>query len=261
MKKPNIIGVKFNKLTVIKQEGFYKNGEELYICECDCGSSITRQTSYNHLKRGEVKSCGCLVQKVYDKFIAQSKLRTKNILGETFGRLTVVNESSRTKYGVQWLCNCSCGKTKIVSGVNLRKKNGTQSCGCLGNEIRSERNKSRKNSDPWQVETNATKSSAVYRKIEFKLSTEEFKSLVLSNCHYCDKSPEMNCQAIGLREQNILVNGIDRIDSKIGYIPNNCVSCCTQCNTAKMSKTYEEFIENTKQRFLFLFKKGIIILE
>ncbi len=38
-------------------------------------------------------------------------------------------------------------------------------------------------------------------------------------------------------------NGIDRVDSKIGYYPKNCVSCCKQCNRAKSDQTQNEFYE------------------
>lgn len=36
-------------------------------------------------------------------------------------------------------------------------------------------------------------------------------------------------------------NGIDRIDSKAGYSPDNTLPCCQFCNRAKMGKPVEEF--------------------
>ena len=36
-------------------------------------------------------------------------------------------------------------------------------------------------------------------------------------------------------------NGIDRIDSKIGYIDGNVVTCCKHCNFAKDALTQKEF--------------------
>lgn len=41
-------------------------------------------------------------------------------------------------------------------------------------------------------------------------------------------------------------NGIDRIDSNIGYITSNCVTCCGGCNIAKGKKTPDEFIDQCK---------------
>ena len=39
------------------------------------------------------------------------------------------------------------------------------------------------------------------------------------------------------------VNGIDRIDSNIGYIKENCVSCCWTCNKMKNNFSQKEFLE------------------
>jgi hypothetical protein len=36
-------------------------------------------------------------------------------------------------------------------------------------------------------------------------------------------------------------SGIDRIDSSIGYIEGNVVSCCSKCNTAKSDMPFDEF--------------------
>lgn len=54
-----------------------------------------------------------------------------NLIGEQFGQLTVLQDSGkRTSNGtVLWLCQCSCGNTKEVTTVNLRR-GSTKSCGC-----------------------------------------------------------------------------------------------------------------------------------
>lgn len=57
-----------------------------------------------------------------------------SLIGEVFGRLTVISEDGRSNAGkVKWLCKCECGKYKSVIGSNL--KNGkTTSCGCIHRE-------------------------------------------------------------------------------------------------------------------------------
>ena len=54
----------------------------------------------------------------------------RNILGNKFGRWTVINEG-RKKYGhLYWICNCDCGtQNKEIREYNLKKKIST-SCGC-----------------------------------------------------------------------------------------------------------------------------------
>jgi hypothetical protein len=51
--------------------------------------------------------------------------------GEVYGRLTVNGEIGRDRRGRrEFHCSCSCGKTVVVAGFNLRSGN-TRSCGCL----------------------------------------------------------------------------------------------------------------------------------
>ncbi|MDD9147809.1 AP2 domain-containing protein [Sporolactobacillus sp. CQH2019] len=58
---PNMIdltGQKFGKLTVLKRAGQTKNGNALWLCQCDCGNTtVAMGTS---LRRGDTISCGCL---------------------------------------------------------------------------------------------------------------------------------------------------------------------------------------------------------
>ncbi len=56
-----------------------------------------------------------------------------DLTGMKFGKLTVIKKTDqRANDGsIIWLCKCDCGNEKLVNGCNLRKKNGTRSCGCL----------------------------------------------------------------------------------------------------------------------------------
>lgn len=258
MKNINIIGERFSRLIVLKQDGHYKNGTKLYICRCDCGGEC--QTSLSHLRNEEVKSCGCLVKETSSQ---NGKLGKIDLLNQKFDRLVVVAQHHNTKYGIMWLCQCDCGNKTIVSGVNLRRKiDGTKSCGCLSSELAAERGKKRRSSDPWKVEMIGFQAkNAKIRDLLFELTIEQYKELVLSPCHYCGDPPSMKCYSVGLIDDLVVKNGIDRIDSNIGYIISNCVSCCLPCNLAKMDMSYKDFIENTKKRFYFLVSKGIIKLE
>jgi len=54
----------------------------------------------------------------------------------------------------------------------------------------------------------------------FKLSKKEYSQIASKNCYYCDKPS----QGLG--------TGLDRIDNckKIGYVKENILPCCWQCN-------------------------------
>lgn len=58
-------------------------------------------------------------------------IKYKDISGNRYGRLVVVEKKGKTKKRmITWLCLCDCGKKKIISGYSLRSGN-TKSCGCL----------------------------------------------------------------------------------------------------------------------------------
>lgn len=57
-----------------------------------------------------------------------------DIVGQTFGRLTVINRQGSTKSGRSlWLCQCECGETSVVQAIDLRSGH-KQSCWCLWRE-------------------------------------------------------------------------------------------------------------------------------
>ena len=56
-----------------------------------------------------------------------------DMLGQKFGRLTVIKYSHFEKRNHYWLCKCDCGKEKIVRRSRLLDGN-TKSCGCLRDE-------------------------------------------------------------------------------------------------------------------------------
>lgn len=62
----------------------------------------------------------------------------------------------------------------------------------------------------------------------FDLTVEDCAVFWKTNCYYCGDLID------GL--------GIDRIDSSIGYIKENCLPCCTQCNIGKNIYSQQQFI-------------------
>lgn len=52
-------GEKYNRLTLISRNGKNQAGSHLWLCSCECGGSVTASAS--RIKRGALKSCGCLV--------------------------------------------------------------------------------------------------------------------------------------------------------------------------------------------------------
>lgn len=57
----NIVGQIFGKLIVVEYAQNNRWGHSLWACQCDCGNEII--VSSNSLRKGNTKSCGCLVLK------------------------------------------------------------------------------------------------------------------------------------------------------------------------------------------------------
>lgn len=62
LKQPDIIGLKFNRLTILKEvkRKYYKNKQfhRYVLCQCDCGT--IKEQCLSSVKNGRIKSCGCL---------------------------------------------------------------------------------------------------------------------------------------------------------------------------------------------------------
>lgn len=186
------------------------------------------------------------------------KIDLYDIVGIKIGKLEILNYENTTlhknkKNYHKYNCLCSCGKTKLIHRDTLTKyiKNNIQgSCGCNIAIARSRQAKERilQGKDRSQITYLYTqiKANSRYRRLEFKLSKEEFKELIFSNCHYCNNKPSNICKPKNYYEE-MLYNGIDRIDSSKGYIKGNIVCCCFICNRAKMDMSYNDFISYLKR--------------
>lgn len=75
------------------------------------------------------------------------------------------------------------------------------------------------------------KGSAKTRKIDYFLNDEEAIAMLEGSCYYCNKNEGIS---------------IDRVDSKKGYIKDNCLPCCKMCNYMKHVYTKENFIDQCK---------------
>lgn len=57
MRKINLEGKRFGRLTVLKQDTIKRGTQLLWICQCDCGT--IKSIMGNTLKSGHAISCGC----------------------------------------------------------------------------------------------------------------------------------------------------------------------------------------------------------
>lgn len=122
-------GQQYNNLTLVRLESKIDNIYK-WRCRCICGNETIVRTA--HLSSGHTKSCGC--QKTL-------KNNAKDLTGQKFGRLIVLQRDFSERSNIKrayWLCQCDCGKQKIILGKNLL--NGSiRSCTCLLVETNAKR--------------------------------------------------------------------------------------------------------------------------
>ncbi|SSY69947.1 Uncharacterised protein [Priestia megaterium] len=119
-RREDLTGKVFGKLTAIEYVGSRK-----WKCKCECGEEIT--TRPDALKAGKTKSCGCIRKET------QKKGPSKDLIGKTFGKLTVVEYAGSKNLNHMWKCKCECGEETTVRTTYLNNGH-TKSCGCLRKE-------------------------------------------------------------------------------------------------------------------------------
>lgn len=114
---------KFGRVLVLEEIGYNSLRHDTeWKCQCDCGTIFI--TGGNGLRSGKCTSCGC-----YCKERIQETHKI-DMIGEKFGKLTVLEEVPKQGRRIRYKCRCECGNITTVIGEDLRSGH-TKSCGCL----------------------------------------------------------------------------------------------------------------------------------
>lgn len=151
-------------------------------------------------------------------------MKLRDLTGQRFGRLTVLERSKRKQTGnAIWTCVCDCGEIRDVYANHLTR-GVTQSCGCYGRERTKEHHWTHKSSKTrlyrvWAcMKTRCyTPSNTSYERYggrgigvcdEWRTSFEAFQEWALAN-GYDETAKRGVCT-------------LDRIDVNGDYSPDNC---------------------------------------
>lgn len=121
--RKDLTNQKFGKLTALKYI-YTINNSVYWECQCDCGNKTI--VSRSNLCSGNIKSCGCLLEKTYEN-------RKKDITGLQSGYLIAIESTDKiTPNGHYiWKCLCTnCGNYVYKSTHDLISHH-VKSCGCI----------------------------------------------------------------------------------------------------------------------------------
>lgn len=178
-----------------------------------------------------------------------------DLTGKKISKWTIKSFSHKENKAIYWNCICECGTERKVDGSSIKRLKST-SCGCQHKTILTDNTFALKNKGESGFNTlySGYRGGARRRGLEFLLTKDEFAKLTKDACFYCRSLPSSSIVNYGphMKDRNIehskyIFNGIDRIDSSIGYIHGNVVTCCKTCNLMKGTLSKRDFIEQCKK--------------
>ncbi len=217
----NLEGRRYGKLTVIAYAGRGKHSS-LWHVRCDCGACLTVDTG--HLGKGRMTACS-------------KECRYPDISGKQIGSLLILGRAIKPdsmKHGLCWHCRClDCGR-EFVSSTRMINSKGSCICKSVARRFKRKNEFSpAMNSVIWQYRRSAQK-----RGLPFDLTPTDAYRIFHSPCHYCGRVPS---QVRRTENHEFWYNGIDRVDSSVGYVRGNVVPCCKICNLRKGKLSASEF--------------------
>lgn len=181
------------------------------------------------------------------------KCRYYDLIGQTIGTCKILDvdhidhiireTGKRSQYRVFYKVQCiNCGRvyTKLYNKTNWLKQKECTYCNSAFTSHKLNRTLS------------YYKCNAKARNLDWNLTNTEFYNLITGQCTYCGKLANI---------ENEEYNGIDRVDSNLPYIKDNCVPCCTMCNTMKLNYSTSEFTNHIQLIYNHFINKGSTTIE
>lgn len=181
----------------------------------------------------------------YDGHMNKERRRAapRTVNGQRYGALTITDSgplySGDKRYQKKVMARCDCGFERLFDEWQVF--NGkVVSCPDCSLKRRSEALSNIESG--WVGLRQQYIGNAIKRGISFNLSVEEVRKIAENNCIYCSAEPVEK----KFRRHSIRANGIDRLDSRLGYSIENCVPCCFDCNKLKADRTVLELYNKMK---------------
>ena len=227
----DLTGQRFGAWTAIRRDKASTHKMTYWMCRCECGTM--KSVRRDHLRNGETTSCGCRFHGI-------------DMAGRDFGRLTVIERSSKKRAKVYWVCACECGK--IVTIESLRLRNGqTASCGCYHREQASILNKKHGLSKTLQYHSWA---HMIARCTNPK--NPAYSNYGGRGIYVCERWLTVTNFLDDMGAPPSQTHSIDRINNNGSYTCGKCQQCqdCGQPNNCRWATRFEQSCNRRTNRLL-----------
>lgn len=146
--------------------------------------------------------------------------RYLDITGLVFGRLTALSHAGTKNGASLWLCQCSCGKRKVIRYCGLSRGSST-SCGCYRREVHA----NRRQRPVGHLRTQANRMWRIYMSMRTRCYNERhptYKNYGANGIRVCQRwldSFDAFVDDMGIAPDG---HSLDRIDNYGPYCPENC---------------------------------------
>ncbi|MCP6718871.1 MAG: hypothetical protein KJI71_01385 [Patescibacteria group bacterium] len=162
----------------------------------------------------------------------------KNYINQKIRQYTILSiYRFDKKKGADCRIRCECGKKHYAyldTIINNKQRNSCNYCPVVFGKYTNK---------GYRSLYNHYKRTAKKRGHVFKIDFSQFLSLIDKDCSICEASLSNLYTKSGNQNYQLKYNGIDRIDSKKGYIKGNVQTLCYVCNTMKMNFDLETIAE------------------
>jgi len=116
----NMIGRRYTRLVVLRENGHNKYGMRMFECQCDCGNIVNVPIS--SLQNGTTKSCGCIRNKYGYSPVKNSKLY--KVWTSMKERCSNPNDKAYHNYGGRGIIVCDLWKNDYGCFMDWAYQNG-----------------------------------------------------------------------------------------------------------------------------------------